>query len=161
MDLHYCAITLDGNLKRRKRLDDASLDAAVITRFTERIQTHAGRFREVVAIGQTQDLEVDFQTAGSVAAAFFRAAGEMAAVTVLLSGTESKLVSGELHKILDLLLGWVPARRIITPLLDLTERPLVLSFAVSPLSPGVRDVVEETELRLGAAFFGTVASGAD
>ena len=161
MKLHYCAVTLDGNLERRKRIDDTSLDAAVIARFTERIRTHAGGFREVVAIGQTQDLEVDFQIAGSVAVAFFRAAGDMAAVTVLLSGAESEVMSGELRKTLDLLLGWVPARRIITPLLDLTERPLVLSFAVSPVGPGLLDGVEETELRLGAAFFGARASGND
>ena len=159
MNLHYCAVTLEGRLERRKRLDDASLDAAVIARFTERLRTHPGGFREVVAIGQTPDLEVDFQTAGSVAVAFFRAAGEMAATTVLLSGRQSEVATAELHKTLDLLLGWAPARRIITPLLDLTERPLVLSFAVSPISPEVLDAVDETELCLGAAFFGTLASG--
>ncbi len=161
MNLHYCAVTLDGNLERRKRLDDASFDAAVIARFTERIRTQAGRFREVVAIGQTQDLEVDFQTAGSVAVAFFRVAGEPATATVLLSGTESEVATDELRKALDLLLGWVPARRIITPLLELTERPLVLSFAVSPAGAGLLDPVEETERCLGAAFFRTLASAAD
>ena len=159
MNLHYCAVTLEGHLERRKRLDDASLDAAVIARFTERIRTHAGGFREVVAIGQTRDLEVDFQAAGSVAVVFFRAAGEPATATVLLSGTESEVATADLRKTLDLVLGWVPARRIITPLLDLTERPLVLSFAVSPAGPGVLEPLEKTELCLGAAFFGTLASG--
>ena len=161
MNLHYCAVTLDGNLERRKRLDDGSLDAAVITRFTERIQTQAGRFREVVAIGQGRDLEVDFQTGGSVAVAFFRAAGDMTAATVLLSGAESEVVTGELRKTLDLLLGWVPARRIITPLLELTERPLVLSFPVSPAAAGMLDAVEEIERCLGAAFFRSLATAAD
>ncbi len=158
MNLHYRSVTFDGRVERRKRVSDATLDAERIARFAERMASLPGGFQEIVALGPTRDLEIDFLTAGSVAVVFFRVAEDLPAATVLLSGIEAGPETAELRNTLDLLLGWVPARRIITPLLDVTERPLVLSFPASAITPDVLEQVEETELCLGAAFFGASAA---
>ena len=100
-----------------------------------------------------REVEVDFRPADPVAVAFFSADGSLLTTTVLLSGHDVDADPAQLHRLLDTLLAWVTARRALSPLLEVTERPLILSFPSVPARTESLVQVESLEVCLGCAFF--------
>ena len=153
MTSHYCRIGPRGELAPLQMHQDDSLESAKVREFSELLGDPAKPFRVTLRTNGDREVEVDFRPADSVAAAFFSADGSLVTTTVLLSGRDVDADPAQLHPLLDTLLVRVPARRALSPLLEVTERPLILSFPSAPARTEYLVQVESLEVCLGCAFF--------
>ena len=153
MTSHYCRVGLRGELAPLRMHQDDSLETAKVSKFSELLGDPAKPFRVTLGTNGNREVEVDFRPADSVAVAFFSSDGSLLTTTVLLSGRDVDSDPAQLHSVLDTLLAWVPARRAMSPLLEVTERPLILSFPLAPARTESLVQVETLEVCLGCAFF--------
>lgn len=150
---HYCRVGPQGELTPLRMHQDDSLETARVSKFSELLGGPAKPFRVTLGANGGQEVDVDFRPADPVAVAFFSADGSLLTTTVFLSGHDVDADPAELHRLLDTLLACVPARRALSPLLEVTERPLILSFPAVPARAEDLAQVESLEACLGCAFF--------
>ena len=150
---HYCRVGPQGELAPLRMYQDDSLETAKVAKFSELLSGPAKPFQVTLGANGDRQVEVDFRPADPVAAAFFSTGGSLLTTTVFLSGHDVDADPAELHRLLDNLLAWVPARRALSPLLEVTERPLILSFPSAPARAEDLTHVESLEACLGYAFF--------
>ena len=153
MASHYCRVGPRGELAPLRIYQDDSLETVKVAKFSELLGDPAKPFRVTLGTNGDREVEVDFRAADPVAAAFFSADGLLLTTTLFLSGHDVDADPARLHGLLDTLLAWVPARRALTPLVEVTERPLILSFPSATASTERFAQVESLEVCLGSAFF--------
>ena len=153
MTSHYCRVGLRGEIAPLRMHQDDSFETAKVSKFSELLGGPAKPFRVTLDTNGNREVEVDFRPANSVAVAFFSTDGSLLTTTVFLSGRDVDTDPAQLHRLLDTLLAWVPARRAMSPLLEVTERPLILSFPSAPAWTESLVQVESLEVCLGCAFF--------
>ena len=153
MTSHYCRVGPHGELAPLRMYQDDSLETAKVSKFSELLGDPAKRFRVALGANGGRQVDVDFRPADPVAVAFFSTGGSLLTTTVFLSGHDVDADPAQLHRLLDTLLAWVPARRALSPLLEVTERPLILSFPSAPEPAESLEQVESLEVCLGCAFF--------